>query len=342
VPGDGTFDAVPGYVRVYSLRLDDGSWSQLGEDIVGEASNDRFGSTVALSGDGSILAVGGFGNDGDLNVSSVGHVRVFRYAVDAGFVQLGNDIDGEERLDETGRTIDLSSDGSVLAVGSRNASPRVFLFSNGAWSLVGDLTSYESSSSVALSSNGNVLAVGDSGDNTAGLGSGIVRVFRYATTTDWLQIGNGIVGGNSEDEAGYSVALSSTGMILAIGAPSSKELAPRAGNVRLFEYVDRDWVQLGTTIQGTHNGDSFGYSVSLSDNGKIVAIGVRLDNGVGESAGKVVVYYFEDGDWVQLGGGVNGEDAFNLFGSAVSLSGDGTTFAAGSPIGDYVSVYQVE
>ena len=43
-----------GHVRVYEWS--GGSWTQLGGDIDGEAADDRFGWSVALSADGTILA----------------------------------------------------------------------------------------------------------------------------------------------------------------------------------------------------------------------------------------------------------------------------------------------
>ena len=60
-----------------STTVDTGpvSWSQLGSDIDGEASSDYSGVSVALSSDGTIVAVGAHGNDGA--GSNAGHVRVY-------------------------------------------------------------------------------------------------------------------------------------------------------------------------------------------------------------------------------------------------------------------------
>ncbi len=41
-----------------------GNWSQLGADIDGEAAGDASGSSVSLSDDGTILAIGARNNDG--------------------------------------------------------------------------------------------------------------------------------------------------------------------------------------------------------------------------------------------------------------------------------------
>ena len=51
-----------------------GSWAQLGNDINGEAADDRSGYSVSLSSDGKTVAIGAYLNDG--NGSGAGHVRV--------------------------------------------------------------------------------------------------------------------------------------------------------------------------------------------------------------------------------------------------------------------------
>lgn len=51
-------------------------WKQVGENIDGEGKDDRFGVSVALSRDGTIVAAGAIYNDG--NGLDSGHIRVFR------------------------------------------------------------------------------------------------------------------------------------------------------------------------------------------------------------------------------------------------------------------------
>uniref|UniRef100_UPI0040484197 FG-GAP repeat protein n=1 Tax=Aquiluna sp. TaxID=2053504 RepID=UPI0040484197 len=62
-----------GQVRIYDYN--GSSWTQVGVDIDGEAAEDRFGFSVALSRDGSRVANGAVWNDG--NGSNAGHVRIF-------------------------------------------------------------------------------------------------------------------------------------------------------------------------------------------------------------------------------------------------------------------------
>ena len=81
-----------GYVEIYDYN--GSTWTLVGSRINGEAANDRFGQAVAMSSDGSRVAVGGFLNDGTTSSSNVGHVRVFDYNGSA-WTQVGSDIDGE-------------------------------------------------------------------------------------------------------------------------------------------------------------------------------------------------------------------------------------------------------
>jgi len=63
-----------GHVRVY--QLSNGSWTQLGQDIFGEAARDKSGESVSISADGQTVAIGAPWNNG--NGSGSGHVRVYR------------------------------------------------------------------------------------------------------------------------------------------------------------------------------------------------------------------------------------------------------------------------
>ena len=64
-----------GHVRVYSWN--GSAWVQRGSDIDGEAVLDYFGYSVSLNSDGTIVAIGAYGNDGGGDNS--GHVRVYKF-----------------------------------------------------------------------------------------------------------------------------------------------------------------------------------------------------------------------------------------------------------------------
>lgn len=106
---------VQGQAMVFSLSNND-EWTTLGQTLVGEAPDDFFGSSLSLSSDGTTLAIGAFANDG--NGPRSGHARVFGRNEEGSWMQIGEDIDGDEAYDEAGRSVSLSSDGTTLAMGA--------------------------------------------------------------------------------------------------------------------------------------------------------------------------------------------------------------------------------
>jgi len=91
----------------------------VGDDIDGESENDGSGYSVSLSYDGSIVAIGArYNND---NGNNYGHVRVYRNENDS-WNKIGHDIEefsaGAINGADLGYPVSLSSDGSIVAIGS--------------------------------------------------------------------------------------------------------------------------------------------------------------------------------------------------------------------------------
>ena len=99
-----------------------------------------------------------------------------------------------------------------------------------------------------------------------------MRVYKYNGTA-WTKLGADINGEAADDQSGYSVSLSSDGTIVAIGAHYNDGSGDAAGHVRVYKYNGTAWTKLGGDIDGEAVGDYSGYSVSLSSDGTIVAIG---------------------------------------------------------------------
>ena len=346
-----------GHVQVY--QYSGGAWSQLGDDINGDAAAEQSGWAISLSSDGSIVAIGA-----PLNEGTPGRVKVYQYSSGA-WSQLGSDIDGEAVDDQFGRSVSLSSDGTILAIGARyndgngdNAGRvQVYQYSSGAWSQLGadidgEAVRDEFGGSVSLSSDGTILAIGAPSNDAGGYRAGHVRVYQYSSGT-WSQLGDDIVGEAADDRSGGSVSLSSDGTILAIGAPFNDESGSDAGHVRVYQYSSGSWSQLGDDIDGEAADDRSGYSVSLSSDGTKLAVGAHQNDGNGTNAGHVRVHQYSSGTWSQLGADINGETAGNpdlgdKSGWSVSLSSDGTKVAIGAPLNDgngtnagHVRVYSI-
>ena len=226
----------------YTTENPSNTWAQVGGDLNGEAADDRFGQSVALSSDGTRLAVGCHQNDG--TGSNAGHVRVFNWSGSA-WIQLGGDIDGEAANDYFGVSVALSSDGTRLAVGgyandgtgSNAGHVRVFDLVGGTWTQVGGDIDGEAAGDffgwrIALSSDGTRLAVTAS---ATGSNAGRMRVFDLVGGV-WTQIGGDLDGVAAQDYFGQSVALSSDGTRLAVGGPLNDSPDTDAGQVRVFDY----------------------------------------------------------------------------------------------------------
>ena len=112
------FDDVPDIGKVDVYHLVENEWVQLGQTITGFGSNDGFGHSVAMSEDGTHLAVGSPRDE----VEGIGAGRVSGYRlVNDQWVDLGDDLFGT--LDGSfGSSLSMTADGSRLLVGAPTTS----------------------------------------------------------------------------------------------------------------------------------------------------------------------------------------------------------------------------
>jgi 6-phosphogluconolactonase (cycloisomerase 2 family) len=296
-----------GYVRVYYLESDSlsSSWKQVGQDITGETVGDSFGESISLSEDGTILAFGAWTNDG--NGVDSGHVRVYQLK-DSGtnWEQLGQDINGDASDDGSGHSVSLSADGKTVAIGQLDNSEnsdwsghvRVYQINSegSSWEQLGQniagVEPYDQFGywSVTLSPDGKVLAVGAPSYNI-----GYVRVY-YLETNDigssWKQIGQDIIGEEPDEGFGISVSMSEDGETLAIGAQSNDGNGANSGRVTVYRWDDSStsWTQLGEDIHRDAAFDVLGWKVSLSADGRTLAIGSKYTDENGSDSGSVKVF----------------------------------------------------
>lgn len=267
------------------------------------------------------------------------------------YIQRGPDIDGEAEQDLSGWSVSLNSEGNVVAIGAifndetgnSSGHVRVYGFDSDAkaWIQRGDDIEGEalgdvSGGAVSLSDDGNIVAIGAFQNGGNGALSGHVRVFEYnAGSGIWTQRGDDLDGEAAGDSSGFSVSLSADGNVVAIGAPDNDGVGSSSGHVRVFEYDSGLglWNQLGTDIDGEAAGDGSGWSVSLSSDGTVLAIGASSNGGSGVGSGHVRVYLYDSGsgDWIQRGADIDGEMAGESSGFSVSLNGDGDVLAIGAP-----------
>eukprot|EP00980_Cylindrotheca_fusiformis_P004246 scaffold918_cov126-Cylindrotheca_fusiformis.AAC.25 len=168
---------------------------------------------------------------------------------------------------------------------------------------------------------------------------GVVHVYDYdETTSSWEIIGDPIEPPNNETDLGWgdNMVMSLDGRTVAISNPSYDG---DVGYVDVFRLNNKTnvWKEIGH-IQGLIPGAKFGFSMSISTDGSILAIGSPFYD-----AGRVMVYeYFygsfqsggqtiEKFEWEQKGMTFTGDNAGDQFGYSVALSEDGNSIVIGAP-----------
>ncbi|KIG19527.1 Molybdopterin oxidoreductase, iron-sulfur binding subunit [Enhygromyxa salina] len=298
-------------------------------------SDDRFGFSVALSGDGDTLAVGtpyeasgGTGIDGnqaDNSASNAGAVYVFARSGTVWSQQAYLKASNSDLDDRFGQSVTLSDDGDTLAVGAYG----------------------EDSSATGID--------GNQADNSASV-AGAVYVFVRSGAVWSQQVYLKASNSDSDDRFGWSVALSGDGDTLAVGAygedssatgidgNQADNSASVAGAVYVFVRSGAVWSQQAyLKASNSGSGDYFGRSVALSGDGDTLAVGAygedsgatgidgnQADNSA-SSAGAVYVFVRSGAVWSQQAYlKASNSGSGDYFGRSVALSGDGDTLAVGA------------
>ena len=330
-------------------------------------ATDVFGRSVALSADGSTLAVGAdaeasesttinLGQDNDDGLSN-GAVYVFSREASGWAQQAYIKASATRSYAYFGISVALSADGSTLAVGTNNGN-RAFVFTRDGtnWSEQALLEKPSAANNgfgrdLALSSDGDTLAVGvprtgDPSNQGSSYGSGEVYVFAR-TGSDWDEqaVLEPFRYPQDEDQFGWAVALSGDGDHLAVGAPqqdndsagvngTSEGFATDSGAVYTFSRQADNW-QAGDYIKASNSGadDRFGYSVAMSADGRTLAVGALQEDGDADASvvsGAAYVFVRDTGWSEQSYLKAANSDAYDRFGISVSLSADGATLAVGA------------
>jgi hypothetical protein len=295
----------PGYVRIYehvasstssgAAELNESQWLAPYDDLAGLELKSGFGSCVAMSRNGTIVAAGAPKYVYNVTTFLSGYVQAYRLEPGNGdeasnrWVSHGQTLFGGVANGEFGTAIGMSEDGSVLAVSSpyRDVQGKalagivqVYSYDSGAdlWEEMG-----AEIVGMFLESLGAVLVVSGDGASVAASayengGPNIVRVYRYdADLAEWAQRGGDLTGLQSGEAFGTSVSLNYDGSRLAVGIPyrNYDDIANPPGSVELYEYVESegDWNWIGPEIKGVGSTAGNGLVVSLSADGAILTVG---------------------------------------------------------------------
>lgn len=318
-----------GFVEVYHFNT---SWSRLGGEITGDSAGESFGSSIAINSLGDIIVIGAPSEE--TNGTDAGKVYVFEYdSVGDEWIQLGSALLGSSG-DLFGSSVDINATGSRIAVGAKGASGSgaviVYEYNGTSWVQLGATLNGGASdlfgSAIKLDSLGEKLIVGAPSGSNNGTDSGYIQTYEY-TGSQWIQYGSTINGDSVGDQFGYSVSMDSSGNVIAIGAPYDDISGTDSGAVKIYEY-NSTWQQKGVALEGENNNDLFGYSVSISGNGKELVAGAP---DFSSKTGMVEYFFYEYSDWSSISLNIQGDAPENVFGTTTSISRDGSRFIIGAP-----------
>ncbi len=345
ISGDGTKLIVgteKGIARLYNYS---GGTLELAYEVNGD-QDDATGWTVAISDDGRRFAVSHQNWDYGSTTNNVGRVEI--YELTSGTWSVLAQFQTNEIGDFFGASVALSGDGQTLAVGSMGSSilqGKVTIFkyntSTTNWDsqeikgnnyeLIGMYIGAE----LSLSQNGSICAFGSWNAQKTKDEIGLVRVYEDITTGTYVQMGEDILSGETDNvRFGTSVALSSNGERVVIGAPQTEvDSKQNSGAVRVYEWNSTAWKQLGNTIQGgTSVGARNGRTVDISGDGTRIITGAHTNKVSGQvKTGTAMIFDYNEEQqmWEAIAPNLNGASSNNNFGSSVSITASGTTIVVG-------------
>lgn len=255
-----------GRVDIYEIDIQSENHKQL-SILDSGVVRDGFGSTVALSTDGTVLAIGA------PDRFKEGAAYIFLAQRDSGWrksVHLKG-LPGMQYHQEFGSTVALSGDGRVLAVGAESEA-------GGSSGLEGDASLYPE-----LPDAGAVYVYRETGINPwAGYGAGAPPAWEEYIKSHRAQAG---------EEFSESIQLSEDGSILVIAAPeangnemgtwgSPEDISKEeAGAAFMYLYTQGQW-RIGNYIKAsnTDTEDGFGAGLALSADGQTLAVGAPSES----------------------------------------------------------------
>ena len=314
----------------------------------------RFGSSVSVSGDGDTIAAGA-------PFEGPGVSYVFSKPA-SGWVDSG-DAANLTAFDRDsgglfGSSVAASADGATVAVGAYaddengddSGAAYVFTKPDGGWtatSTAAKLTALDGAAgdlfgtSVSVSRDGTTVVVGSPLDEDNGNNSGSVYIFTRPSG-GWTATSSTVVkftapDGSLDDFFGISVSVSGDGSTVVVGAYGADGRMENSGAAYVFTRTAAGWSDTSDAAKLTARdgaaGDRFAQSVSVNEDGSVIAVGAWLDDDKGEDSGSAYVFTRPAGGWADIPdvAKLTAPDGmeFDFFGGGVSVSGDGGTVAVG-------------
>jgi len=346
ISSDGNFAVVGAWGRTkgtgaaFTFANSGGVWTQQAKlgpsDLV---VGDQFGSSVAISSDGTTAVVGAESKNAGLGMSSHdvnGAVYVFTRSGSTWTQQAKLTASDSASGLRFGSAVSLSGDGNTLLVGARGNASSVpagaayaFTRSGSTWTQQQKLTASDAATgdyfgtSAALSADGLTAVVGAPAKNSY-TGASYVFTVSGGVWTQQAELTAGDAAAN--DSFGTSVAVNGDGTTAITGA-SGKDAYKGAGYV--FVLSGGVWSQQAKLSAGNGvAGDAFGGHVAVSSNGGIAVLSApgKLNN-----AGSIYEFTRTGSAWSQAAEQTSDTATDgDTVGSSVSMNGTGATMLVGA------------
>ncbi|MFV2068852.1 MAG: T9SS type A sorting domain-containing protein [Pirellulales bacterium] len=319
-----------GAVYVLKWNESEGMWQHATKLTADDGElDDRFGWSVAISGDAAVIGAPDVGGVG----AKSGAAYVFRRVDGAWQQEQKLSADDAPAGDRFGRSVSVSGDVAVVGApdadgdGGPTGAAYVFRWDGTAWQQeqklqVGSFATIASfGASVAALGDRLLIGVPRAGPGAQNLGA--AYVFRWdSTEAKWLDEQRlSASDENPQDMFGSSVALSDS--IALIGVPADEDGGSAAGAAYVFRWDGETWQEEQKLLADDADaGDRFGDAVALS--GDVAVVGSpNDDNDGGLSAGGSYIFEWNGASWDQTTKLTADDSGIgDHFGESVAVGGD--------------------
>jgi len=314
------------------------TWTQQAKLVSSDVeSNDEFGLSVSISGDGDTAIVGAYREASITPGYPSGSAYVFTRSGTSWSQEAKIIGSGVDRGEQFGESVDISYDGNTVIIGNKSdtvnsilqsGSATVFTRSGTTWTEEGILTASDAGFlnqfgvRVSISDDGNTALVGCFSKDT-------VYVFTRSGTT-WSEEYKLVPWGNVSSTpkfGAYSVSLSGNGNVALVSAPqnSNPNIYTNDGTTYVYVRIGTEWFDhtILSSLNAQNNG-FFGSSVSASYDGAISIVGANEETYYSNtSSGSVYTYQFTEGlnYYSRLTVSNDLEVLGNIYGNGTTLTG---------------------
>lgn len=294
--GDGDKGAFSGSIYIFTKQVN-GSYLRTQKILASDgATDDTFGQTVAISGDGTTILVNATGDDD--KGSSSGSAYIFTKQANGNYLQLQKLVASDGAANDIFSTaIAISDDTSTIVVGAKwdddkgSNSGSAYIFkkqANGSYLQTQKLVALDGAADdyfggfVAISANGDTLLVSSTGDDDKGSNSGSTYIFTKQANGSYLQSQKLVASdGAAGDAFGFSVVISNDGSTIIVSAYRDNDKGNLSGSVYIFtKQVSGSYLETQKLLASDGAaGDQFGISVAVSQTSVVISAQNHLTKG---------------------------------------------------------------